>query len=337
LLEHGQAETQLPVPTLTGYDFTGWYFEDGSQLTSSYLGAGEILHATAGWTPKQYTVNWNTGAGKNITVNRTSSLAGASIGVLNKGAAVYYGDTLRVTYSASTGFTKSSNGVENITVTGNVTSSTIYMNVTPNAYKVSWNTGTGYGITVNRTSSPYKNAATGNLSSGAVVYYGDKLIVNYTPATNYRLTSQGATSITVTGNVTSSAIYASAELNAVLIRISEFYPEDCPFGRMRSHLEIYNLNHSLYIKGWVYDTANPGASTQINVNILETFDANLPSPSCPVGGNHGFEKIISGLEARTMIHTWTTDRSLPNNGLLTLWDCWIDYDNNSYYGVTLDP
>ena len=339
LLENGQNAGTLPVPVRTGFTFSGWYLENGQQLTDSdTFGAGECIKAAARWAPEQYSVSWSTGTGKIITVTRTSSPnAGASIGTLSNGSAVYYGDTLSVSYRAADGFTLTGNGSEMITVEGNVTSSNIYANVTPKTFKASWNTGTGYSITVRRTSSPYKGASTGDISNGGNVYYGDMLSISYTPASNYRLTSSGLTSIRVTGNVTSSLIYAAAELDAVLIRVSEFYPSNCPFGRTRSHLEIYNLNHSLYIKGWVYDTANPGASTQINVNFSYTFDANLPSPDCPVGGNHGFEGVCSGLEARTMIHTWVTDRSLPNNGLLTLWDCWIDYDNNSYYGVTLDP
>lgn len=83
------------------------------------------------------------------------------------------------------------------------------------AYTASWNTGNGYSITVNRTSSPNANAATGTLASGATVYYGDVLSVTYTRADYYTITSNGVTSITVNGNITASDIYASATLKDI--------------------------------------------------------------------------------------------------------------------------
>lgn len=80
-------------------------------------------------------------------------------------------------------------------------------------YKVSWNAGTGYSITVSRTSSPVAGAATGTLSSGDKVYYGDVLSVSYGAATGYSLESKGNESITVTGNVTETVIFATATPN----------------------------------------------------------------------------------------------------------------------------
>lgn len=79
---------------------------------------------------------------------------------------------------------------------------------------MSWNTGTGYTIAVNRTSSPLKGASTGSLNNGATVYYGDVLSITYTASTGYSLGSKGSTSITVTGNVTKDHIYTSASLNS---------------------------------------------------------------------------------------------------------------------------
>ena len=96
-----------------------------------------------------------------------------------------------------------------------VANQTLYARWTANGYNVSWNTGTGCTITVQRTASPNANAATGTLSSGAVVYYGDVLSVSYAKKDYYYIASSGATSITVTGNVTASTIYATAELNPV--------------------------------------------------------------------------------------------------------------------------
>lgn len=91
---------------------------------------------------------------------------------------------------------------------------TIYAHWLPIAYKVTWNTGTGYQITVSRTSSPNAGAPTGTLNSGATVYYGDVLSVNYTAQTGYSLSSTGEKSISVNGDVTASRIYASASANS---------------------------------------------------------------------------------------------------------------------------
>lgn len=218
LIYYGQPYGELPTPTRTGYGFTGWYTaaSGGTQVTSDTVVtvlANQTLYAH--WDALAYTATWSNGTGYTISVNRTSSpYAGAATGTLSSGATVFYGDVLSVTYTASTGYTISSKGSTSITVTGNVTSSNIYCTADVNQYTATWSGGTGYTITVNRTSSPLKGASTGTLSSGATVYYGDVLSVTYTASTGYTISSKGSTSITVTGNVTSSNIYATATVNS---------------------------------------------------------------------------------------------------------------------------
>lgn len=120
-----------------------------------------------------------------------------------------------------TGFTfngwyTAASGGEKITETSTLSSVndiTLYAHWTVNSYKVSWSTGTGYTITVKRASSPNAGATTGTLASGATVYYGDVLNVTYTPSTGYSIATKGQTSITVTGNVGSDKIYATANAN----------------------------------------------------------------------------------------------------------------------------
>ncbi len=92
---------------------------------------------------------------------------------------------------------------------------TVYAKWAPVPYAVSWNTGTGYSITVKRISSPNAGAATGVLSNGDAIYYSDELLVTYTANDYYTLSDSGSTSITVSGDVTSFEIYATAELNPV--------------------------------------------------------------------------------------------------------------------------
>lgn len=217
LIYYGQPYGELPLPTRTGYAFDGWYTEKtgGTKVTADTVAtvlANQTLYAH--WIAKAYNVSWNTGTGYTITVNRTSSpYANAATGALKSGEVVYYGDVLSVTYTASTGYTINSKGSTSITVSGNVTSAIIYATASVNAYTVSWNTGTGYTIAVKRTNSPLKKAATGALNSKDAVYYGDVLEVTYTASTGYSITSKGKTSVTVTGNVTSSDIYATASAN----------------------------------------------------------------------------------------------------------------------------
>lgn len=218
-VSYGQAYGELPTPTRSHYTFNGWYTakSGGIKVTADTLVTAVAPHTLyAQWSMVPYKVSWNTGTGYSITVKRTSSPnAGASTGTLSSGEAIYYGDTLSVTYTASTGYTLTSKGATSITVSGNVTSSQIYATAKVNAYTVSWNTGTGYTITVKRTSSPKQGASTGTLANGAPIYYGDTLTVTYTRADYYRITSSGITSKTVTGNVTASEIYAAAELNPI--------------------------------------------------------------------------------------------------------------------------
>ena len=90
---------------------------------------------------------------------------------------------------------------------------TVYASWSVLYYSLSFSSGTGYSISVNRTSSPLAAASTGNLSSGSTIYYGDTLSISYGASTGYSLTSSGITSATVTGNIGTSQIYASASPN----------------------------------------------------------------------------------------------------------------------------
>ena len=211
----------LPTPTRTGYDFNGWFTKDGKQITATTtMSTAEDVTVYAKWTVKSYSATWSGGTGYSITVKRTSSPnQGAAAETLKSGAKVYYGDVLSVTYTAAAGYQIDSSGSTKITVSGNVTASQIYAKASLRMYKVSWNTGTGYTIAVSRTKSPLGGAATGSLSSGSIVYYGDVLAVTYKAATGYTLGDTGDTSITVDGNITSSRIFAKASANSYTYQI----------------------------------------------------------------------------------------------------------------------
>lgn len=208
----------LPTPSRDGYDFQGWYTatSGGTLVTEdTAFSITDDIVIYAQWSSEMYTVSWDVEPGYEVTVNRTeSSIGGASLGSLDNGDSIYYGDVLVIDYVATTGFTLDDKGVTNIVVSDDVTSTSIYASASVNSFNVSWSTGTGYSITVKRTSSPNAGASVETLSSGATVYYGDVLSVTYTASTGYSIATKGSTSITVTGDITSSSIYATASANS---------------------------------------------------------------------------------------------------------------------------
>lgn len=187
----------LNPPTLNCVNSSGIYI---------YKSRKNDIYATV--TTKSYSSAWSAGTGTTITVTRTSSpYAKVATGTLASGDKVYYGDVLSITYKAKTGYTLATKGKTSITVTKAITSDDIYATATVNSYTAIWSVPRGATITVKRTSSPNKGAATGTLSSGATVYYGDVLSVTYAAKSGYTLVTKGSTSITVKGNVTSNDIY----------------------------------------------------------------------------------------------------------------------------------
>ncbi|MBO5411349.1 MAG: InlB B-repeat-containing protein [Clostridia bacterium] len=125
----------LPIPTRSGFTFDGWYTEGGAKVTASTELAYNKDHSlVAKWKEKAYTVSWNNCTGCDITVTRTSSPAGASTGNLSSGSDVFHGDVLSVTYSPLAGYSITSKGSSNITVSGNIDSNTIYAQTTLKEY-----------------------------------------------------------------------------------------------------------------------------------------------------------------------------------------------------------
>lgn len=164
---------KLPTPTRTGFVFSGWYTKPsgGDRATESSAFSGiDSITLYAVWAPEQYVVTWGVGTGYEIRVSRTSSpCAGASIGALERSAAIYYGDTLSISYAAATGYTVTSNGKTEITVSGNVDTRDIYASAQPNKYTYSihyvstngtdlgWDSSTNVFGTTNTFSPPAKS------------------------------------------------------------------------------------------------------------------------------------------------------------------------------------
>lgn len=164
---YGSAFGTLPTPTRAHYTFDGWFTEDGTEVTSdTIMTESKDITLTARWSLVPYTASWDTGTGYTISVNRTSSPnAGASIGTLNNGATVYYGDELSVTYTASTGYSLDSKGSTSITVTGNVTNEQIYTSASTNSYTYNIVYKSSNGTALGSSTATYKYGTTNTISA----------------------------------------------------------------------------------------------------------------------------------------------------------------------------
>lgn len=206
---YGQTYGELPIPTRSNHGFVGWFTEasGGTQITSDSVVTAHVNQKLyAHWAPNQFTLTYNANGGS-CSVSTKALTFGNSLGALPLATRTHY--TFNGWYTAASGGTK----VSADTVPASSSNLTIYAQWTLVPYRVTWSNGTGYTITVKRTSSPNAGASIGTLSSGATVYYGDVLSVTYTKQDYYKITKQGVTSVTVTGNVDSSSIYATAALN----------------------------------------------------------------------------------------------------------------------------
>lgn len=119
---YGGNGTPPTQPTRTGYTFSNW--------SGDYTGITGNVTIIANYTVNSYTLTKSTITGlSNHTVTRTTSPnAGASLTTLGNGATIYYGDTLTIVATASSGYSASVSGSP-LTVTGNVTTSS-YITVT---------------------------------------------------------------------------------------------------------------------------------------------------------------------------------------------------------------
>lgn len=194
----------------TGYLFEGWYEDSGFTKLFSKDGKDAVMPSHditlyAKWKAHSFNLYFDANGG---TVSEKSRLVlcDQPFGTLPT--------PTRTGFDFKGWFTSNGTQVTASTTMATATDITVYAKWAVKTYTATWNTGTGYTITVKRTSSPNGGAAAGNLNSGDKVYYGDVLSVTYTASTGYTINTKGSTSITVTGNVTKEHIYATASVNA---------------------------------------------------------------------------------------------------------------------------
>ena len=169
--------------------------------------AKEILSSSTP-TPQQYEIDYTTqGQGSSASINFVCDGTAAEGDNVSFTASLL-DDTLEITNviiykqdgEAVSGLTKSGN-VYSFTMPASPVMATFILNA--KTYNLYITRGVGSNITVTRTSSPIRGAATGTLSSGAKIYYGDVLTVSVSAQTNYKnATYTGFTSGgSVSGNV----------------------------------------------------------------------------------------------------------------------------------------
>lgn len=164
----GTAIGELPMATCDGYVFYGWIDESGNILESNTVlyTAGEMT-LYAQWI-EPFTISWNPGTGYTISVTRNASPTGnAATGTLNSGDTIYPNDVLSISYTASTGYTLSSTGETEITVTGDVTSAEIYATATANSYTYNIVYVSSNGTALGTSTATYKYGTTNTISAPA--------------------------------------------------------------------------------------------------------------------------------------------------------------------------
>lgn len=127
---YGSTSDKLPVPERTGFAFGGWYTakDNGDLITEDTISIlNRDCEIFAHWLPNAYTVKWTNGTGYTISVKRTASPnKNATIGALNSGATVYFGDKLEISYTAADYYHIVTNGKTSIVVDESFSSSNIF-------------------------------------------------------------------------------------------------------------------------------------------------------------------------------------------------------------------
>lgn len=244
----------------TGYLFEGWYLDAEFAQLYSVDGTDVVMPAEnitlyAKWKAHSFNLLFNPNGG---TVSETSRL------ILCDTAFGSLPVPERVGYTFNGWYTATGEQITADSTMATAEDVTVIAAWTIIPYTVTWTNVEGCTITVQRMASPNAGAAIGNLSSGAVIYYGDVLAVSYTKHDYYSITKHGVTSVTVTGNINSSSIYATAALNEVsgwvaaspLPSSAQVVEEKWAYTQRE-----YTSYASSSLSGWThYDTARTGWS-----------------------------------------------------------------------------
>lgn len=268
-LFYGDILTQSANP-VTGYYNPGFNWTNktitvndsnansNKEITSIVTGGGVIQS-------KLYISALPTGV-ESITVNRTySELQGAGRGQLYNGDTIYWGDVLKATATASTGYNAPKNvkPVEGTSVTNqNITASAESGGATVHTLTLA---APNTNLTVTRTKSPIGGGKLTTLSNGSGIYYKDELKITATPHDGYKITSiyAGGTAITSGTTVTTSNASMSISVNTEAIPLTLTYPA-CSTGVKYTLLKVLDYSAQPIVE-------NPTSSGSITVYKGETY------------------------------------------------------------------
>ena len=241
----GQTYGQMPIPTLEHYAFNGWFTEaeGGIQVTAdTQVETTEEHTLYAQWTRSDFTMTFDANGG---TLEETSRqvACGVALGALPV--------PVRDGYQFQGWYTADDQLLEETTVIDEEADMTVTARWTLITYHASWEPVNGCNITVTRTASPNGGAAEGLLESGAEVFYGDELTVEYTAIAGYSVTDQGSTAITVTGDVNANTIYAVVTPNSYTLTLVYKSTNGTYLGQQEitnvyGSAEIFLVNHIDY-------------------------------------------------------------------------------------------
>ena len=202
---------------------------NGITLNNWYSGFGITVSGTETVTlttvAASYRLSISAGTGAAISVSRTSSPnQGAFTGSLSHGAVIYYGDMLKISFSAGTGYNLTSHTVNGSSFTSGNTltvsaSVSVSASATPKSYTLTISSDGHAVVTVMRGSTV--------LNSGDTISHFDVLTVNVSPESGWKISvadingtaisPETAVSHTVSGNVTITV--TTAALSNVFIDV----------------------------------------------------------------------------------------------------------------------
>jgi len=332
-IKYGRKATKPANPTKTAHAFLGWFTDEACTIAFNF---GEPVTKDitlyAGWKLNSFTVTFNPNGGTVSPTTKTVTY-GNTYGDLPTPTRTGY--TFEGWYSPA-GYLVTADNTVGITSDIELTAKWKL-----NTYKVTWSNVTGVTISVKRTESPYANAQLGSLSSGNTVNYGDVLSVTYSTQTGYTKTSNGKTTLTVTGNITSEHIYATATLNKYTVtfngnggtssKASQTVTYNSTYGTLPTATRDYYT-----FLGW-YTAASGGTKVTTSTKFTSTSNVTLYA--------HWELKPLSGWTASNVpsgakveqerwlydLRTNTESKETSLSGYTQYGSYWVQYNQGSFY------
>lgn len=186
----GNGAMSLDVTAYGIPDSYGWLFRYSAH-TYMWLTSAVTLTVT---TNESYSLSTSAGTGSTITVSRTSSPLGGATGNIAHGAAIFFGDVLKITFTPGSNYSITTHTVNgstftsggSYTVTGNVSVIATATPLKSDIGATDANIGSASTITVTRYNTLYTHTITYSCgsASGTVVTKGSATSISWTVPTS---------------------------------------------------------------------------------------------------------------------------------------------------------